>query len=720
MASDGENISQTQGKATFEINFRSGHVIGQNQNGSGEVIVQKIYNIIAQPKSKILEQITQELAAGNHFASYLLLEKAYDTGEFFFKQEEALLEKIGEIETTDLSDEQIFKLFKIKFYIAGRLGSYARVEEDAKYFLKRYSRSLDKDLYDVVTLVRANGAAQKGKKELAQNLYNKLLEHKESINISTYAWACRGVAITLSSSHPEFYKYHEMAADAFLQCGQRIEAAKSLYNMADFIEGNNLEDAFNLIKDADSLLNPSSLNSRFMIAASHHRRARILSKLQNYEIAVSEIKSAIELYSNLIGCEDELFSSLSLASEIYQGLNQQGEVENLKRKKEELKPFLRDKIYQLQVVFAELIASDNIQAVKDLLRELENQEHKYLQIMFHVFNATNNPKLNNEDKLETLDHAISILKNDNFSNELWSVVCFSLASTYLEQNLDRKAIEWYQKTLNYDSFNFIAIQNLAALLQRNGMWKELSCFFAKQREQFGDNAIVLYWYGRALLELGDADKAAPILAKSFELAKECELVDSHHIEELRNKALASATELNHELVKPSLKPRYAVNRKKFEVCLNAFTKFVQSDKRMTFWSFDKGDKSHKWIKKPEQYAQNLLHTFIKAYFEDQVDVFEEVNTGAGRIDVFLKFSNNLSTVVELKMCGFGYSMSYAEGGLDQLSHYLSNKYTSLGYLIVFDARTRDFGKGFSEILTIGKHTIFTRTVDVRPIVKYTN
>jgi hypothetical protein len=716
MASD-RDVSQTEGEATFEINLSSGQVVGQNRKDSGEVIVQKIYNLLTEPRAEILNQLTQELATGNHIGSYLLLEKAYDTGEFFFKQEQALLEKIREVEINSLSDEQVLKLFKIKFYIARQLGNYALVEEDAKAFLQNYTRSIDRDLYDGVTLLRANGAAQKGKKELAYSLYKNLIKSRESINISIYAWACRGIAITINPHDPESYRHHEMAADAFLQSGDRLEAAKDIYKMADFTEASNLENAFNLIEEANNLLLVNSLNSRVIRAASHHKTAKILSKLRNYEAAVSEVKSAIELYRGLIGCEDELFSSLSLASEIYQALNQLEEVETLKYKKGNLEPFLRDKSYQIEVKFAKLIKLQDVHSLEDLLQKIEAKSNKNLQVMFQVFNATSNLALNNEDRLEALDNAISILKSGDFPDEIWSIVCYSVASTYLKQNFDSKAIEWYQKTLDYDPFNFPAIQNLAALLQRNGMWEELSCFFAKQRQQFGDNAIMLYWYGRALLELGNANKAAPILAKSWELAKTGGLDDFDYIKEWRDKALANATELEHELVKPSLKPKIAVNRRNIEACLDAFTRFVQSDKRKTFWNSDKGDKSYKWIKKPEQHAQNLLHTYIKGYFEEQVDVFEEVSAGAGRIDIFLKFLSGLSTVVELKMCGFGYSMSYAEGGLEQLSHYLSNKHTSLGYLIIFDARTRDFGKGFSEIYTIEKHTIFTHIVDVRPMVK---
>jgi hypothetical protein len=61
MASD-RDVSQTEGEATFEINLSSGQVVGQNRKDSGEVIVQKIYNLLTEPRAEILNQLTQELA----------------------------------------------------------------------------------------------------------------------------------------------------------------------------------------------------------------------------------------------------------------------------------------------------------------------------------------------------------------------------------------------------------------------------------------------------------------------------------------------------------------------------------------------------------------------------------------------------------------------------------------------------------------------------------
>jgi hypothetical protein len=40
-------------------------------------------------------------------------------------------------------------------------------------------------------------------------------------------------------------------------------------------------------------------------------------------------------------------------------------------------------------------------------------------------------------------------------------------------------------------------------------------------------------------------------------------------------------------------------------------------------------------------AEDLLHTFLKARFGDRVEIFEEVGTGAGRLDLYVKLEGGL-------------------------------------------------------------------------------
>ena len=74
---------------------------------------------------------------------------------------------------------------------------------------------------------------------------------------------------------------------------------------------------------------------------------------------------------------------------------------------------------------------------------------------------------------------------------------------------------------------------------------------------------------------------------------------------------------------------------------------------MTFWTKEAND--YQWIERPEKWAQHLLHTFLEARFGDRVDIFEELSTGAGRLDLYVKLIGGLSIILELKMCGFRYS-----------------------------------------------------------------
>jgi len=153
-----------------------------------------------------------------------------------------------------------------------------------------------------------------------------------------------------------------------------------------------------------------------------------------------------------------------------------------------------------------------------------------------------------------------------------------------------------------------------------------------------------------------------------------------------------------------------------EKCLEDFANYIQSEKRMTFWR--SGDiEGRKWVSRPEAHAKNLLHTFLSGRFGDFIYTFEEITFGAGKVDLFVVSPNKEDIVVELKMCGHDYSTAYAQEGKEQLLHYMKNKGTQTGYLLVFDSRVRDFAQGFQENETIGGMSITTIVADVRPYVK---
>lgn len=152
-------------------------------------------------------------------------------------------------------------------------------------------------------------------------------------------------------------------------------------------------------------------------------------------------------------------------------------------------------------------------------------------------------------------------------------------------------------------------------------------------------------------------------------------------------------------------------------CFQDFANYIQSEMRMTFWDLDKNQQKRKWKPSPEQLAKNLLLTFLNGRLGSSMYTFEEIRAGAGFIDVFIVSPRGENAVVELKMCGHGYSSSYALGGLDQLKHYMQNKKASSGYLIIFDSRVTEFSKGLQDTVMADGTTINVIVADLRPYVK---
>lgn len=135
---------------------------------------------------------------------------------------------------------------------------------------------------------------------------------------------------------------------------------------------------------------------------------------------------------------------------------------------------------------------------------------------------------------------------------------------------------------------------------------------------------------------------------------------------------------------------------------------------MTFWRLNE-KKERVWTSSPEAFAQTLLHTYMQAKFGDRVEIFEELDTGAGRLDLYMKLEGGLSIVVELKMCGNGYSSNYAASGETQIVHYMDNRRTNLGYLVIFDARATINAKSVISKKS-PQQMIIEIFVDVRPEV----
>ena len=274
-----------------------------------------------------------------------------------------------------------------------------------------------------------------------------------------------------------------------------------------------------------------------------------------------------------------------------------------------------------------------------------------------------------------------------------------------------RALAVYEEILEYDPLEPTARQNYAALLLELGRYGVAVPHFEHELRVHGDLPGLHFALGRALFGKGDMSGAATEFAN---------VVTTNGVSaDLRDAAtdwLRRAQEQDGVVQpRPPLVPP-EVTQADWEAALSDFAQHVKRNLRMQFWRTEKGQR--KWISRPEKVASSMLSSFLAGRFSQRIEQFREIEAGAGRIDLYVVLRGGLRVIVELKMLGNTYGSGYAFSGSDQITHYMDNRECRLGYLVLFDARNRDWGKRPST-RPEPPNSVIERFVDVRPEVQHT-
>jgi tetratricopeptide (TPR) repeat protein len=713
-----KEISNGDYEVNMQIDLTSGKMVTSTDSFhtlANKNIAVNIHNVLEEMFSEydneIVIELNKAIDSNDMRKAFSVFEDAVSKGVLQLSPSINLLKLLKKMDKSSLEFEQRKEVFEGMFYLAGRLKQFSIIEKEANQYLKEYKGSIDKDRYLNILVVRGNGAAQNEKKELAFSIYKQVTDESKELNIHA-AWAHRGIALLLDDEDPQKYNHIQLAIDSFLQAGNRREAVNSKLGLAKLLQNDDDFKAVTELEDALSWLNNNDPIEKIIIANLYHIKAKILFNAEDYENALEKALESVKIREGLIHNQKEVISSLNLIIIIAEKLNKKDLILEKKEEIGEIEKTIDDKEYELRKKLSNLLDNNKLDEIKELEEEIEKHDNIGLRIAFYVSLSIENSSLNFIDKLNYLEEALYLVRKGNgISKEEKETVFFAFGELYKQHKKENKAIEWYKKTLDCNPYNYIARQNYTALLWNNNRWEESLNFFIKQRELFGDLPNVLFGYGRSLLEMGQANKAAKPLYRAYKKSGEKDFIQEYY-----EKAMEQADSISKDKLNEESEVQKTITRNEFEKCLDEFIDFIEKDKRMTFWRTSNGNK--KWTSSPEQHGQNLFHTFIKAYFNKEVDVFEEINSGAGRADIYLKFTGGLKIILELKMCGGGYSNNYAIEGEDQLIHYLENRNTHIGYLVVFDGRIRDYGKGFSSRMLKDNYSIFfTKAIDVRYKVK---
>ena len=697
-----EKIKQ---QITFEMNLDANKSIAKFEGGSTESneiaieIANCIDNVLNNLSDKWLSKFLDEVDKSNFDEAYKIFEENKGTLQHSKKVEDLNSLKKMDFSKLDALKRKDFLIFLVLFsaMVNDRTDSLSYID----FLLKNYSDKLDADLLQNIILEKANCLAKDGHINIARINYNKVL-NAEGVSPATIAWSYQGLSI-ISVTDLDRIKYAQYAADFHFQSGNKMEAVRNLIQISNFKGNIDPKEAIVIFDKCIALYEEKSLVDRELLASLIHRKSNYLYKINQIKEALILAERACDLRRGLIGNEIELCSSLSLAEILAELDNQAEKGEKYRAEYELLKEKIKDENFNLREKILGLISNSEFIS-NEFLTEVLASDDSELIISTLLYQST--------DKDLSLDDAMTLLEKCRVyaekerNNNVLDVIYFSIAEKYRVESLYDDAYVFYTKSLKINQFNQSSVQNCLGMLFQEEKWKQAQTFLEERIRIIGELPNVCFFYARALLEDKQYQKALKYFNKSDKSNPKLADYQSICIDNLDDSQFESMP-IREDRKKSITSDLF------FEI-LKEFSNSISTSSRMYFWEKGEDKISYKWTKNPEEKSKQLLITFLNAKLGfDSTEIIQECRAGAGFIDLYIILPGGLKVIVELKMCGGGYSSTYALSGESQIIHYQQNKTTNLGYLVVFDGRTRDYGKGFKEIQNINNHTIYAIAVDMR-------
>lgn len=715
-----ESLPESDIQHRVEFDLKTGRLIGRQNvmHGYSEVddtLSQNIQKALSEVFTRGPGELTAEIenrVAANDMAGAAEAIKAGRQGMGFFGVlPSKLLDALIKVRVEDLDSETCKVVRECRMAVSIGLKQFDVAEEEASALLVGgcvTEKSERASLENVIAVA----AAQRGEIETALSIWRDILKTPEVLKPLDRGWVWRNFSMSLTEQGSDAIRAAKYSIDAFLEGGDKREAATSLMHLSGLLESESPNSAIEQLDNMLMIITENGLLGDELRASIHHSRGRKLLEIRNYPEALKAALKAIEMRRGVAGVEEEFISSLHLAAIAAKSCGKSELEIQLNIEAEKLERASSSSHFKIARRISSLFTNFDQQTANDVFKEALDNGGVDVIASAGVAIAMSDPELTTTTRLKQLESLLRKLETKHSSAETKSVVWLAIASVLRKSGQFNRSIKWLRHILESNPLSLNARDLLIDSYWEDEDWGGAAIFLSEQIDLYGDAPGLLYAYGKSLVEAGDASAAIGVLMRALKLVKDGEPL-RENIMSLRERALEMGGTLIEEA--PHLDKEKPVLCDEVEQALRDFSAFIAADKRMVFWERPDPSGDYSWIKSPERRSQDLLHTFLKARFQTRISIFEELDTGAGRLDLLLKLEGGLSVIIELKMCGFGYASTYAASGEGQIIHYMENRATHLGYLVVHDSRLENYA---SQLISndSGKYTVREIFVDVRPRV----
>jgi len=642
---------------------------------------------------------------GQHADAAELLKLGRDRGVFQLPIGMELFEAIGQIKTADLDDDmrRIVQRCHIGAAQVVKRHEDVRVVADSLLNDPGIDLSIDEranvEMAHAIALIKTGsvGTGLRKMKQIARN---------PEITAETRAWAWRNISLSMNGR--EAADAAEHSVDAFLEVGQKFEAAIGLRGVIEASKRHDLKRTNAAYERLLQVASDSNPLMRALRATMLHEYAQFLMELRRYGDALEKAKEAVDVERTLSGRTSELIACLHGAAFAASAAGDEGTAATFTSEANALAENSAVAPHHARVArLVSLLKSYSLEAAEALENDASAADDSDVLAGLAIARAMSDKTLDDAKRLEIVENQLASNKS-----KLLAVPLLSAFGQLLERlGGEKEAASYFERAHEAAPLDSDVFARLINNLWHTERWADAARHLKNQIDLVGKHPTMLGAYGRSLLEEGNAWEAVGPLGEAHDALPEGD--SKTYLGGLLQLAITIASKASGKPQKPET-VNDDVTVEEITDALSQFAAFVSSAQRMGFWKADP-KKGHTWCSSPEKFGQRLLHTYLAATFGSRVEIIDEVHAGAGRIDIYLLAQGGLRFVIELKMCGAGYSSTYAAQGEDQIEHYMRNKGTSLGFLVVFDGRSTTNGEKLLTDSTTA--TIREVLIDVCPTIE---
>jgi hypothetical protein len=628
-------------------------------------------------------------------------------GLFAFEPSRALGDALAGVDTAALEPDAAREFLMARTAIAVRLGDFERAAVDARALLDSWT---DLPLADAAECRNIEGIAHAsaGRIEAAAAIWFSLAYRTAGIAPSSRAQVLRNLASISPPADPQTLRLFEESSDAFLQAGDRREAAISLIYLGDALEHHSGDQAITMLAKADPLLDDPSLIGEALQAALHYVRAKRLMALERTREAFDAAVASVEARRGLIGQEEELLASLALTFTLAERLGDH-RADAFRQESEALLQAVPNPRFVMGARIDALMDAWDDSAAEQLRQASQASGDVVSRIAADTLLIAKDPALTSEHRLARLEALHESIAAEGAAGPLLTPIRLALAGELRDSGRSDRAIPWLQKILFDAPLAEGIARMLLELLRDQKRWGEALSVAKREVSLKGETFDRMIVVAELALSTGTKDVAFQAAHRAQGLAGDD--AERDRAQDHIGKALAQGASFAPDQQGPVVAP---LTTRELNAELQRYAMRTSADYRMEYWVMPPDGKDYVWAPKPERRAQLQLRTWLDAAFGERVTIIEEIPAGAGRLDLLLQLAGGTQVIVELKMCGFGYSSNYAAAGEEQIRHYMQNRGVHLGFLVVHDGRLKKFGESVLQPGGTGRETVRELFVDIRP------